>query len=584
MTITKVSTVMQDARNRIDQLVTELNQHNENYYLKYAPTISDQEYNKLYKELEDLEDCYPSLIRADSPTQWVEPRDPQASRQHVAPMYSLDNFYTETDVVKWASQFSPDTVLYADMKHDGMACELIYVAGILTYAVSRGDGRVGLDITSHVQKIPRIPKEIIPYRDTPVISVTGELTMTERSLRSVNLQLRDMNRKPLPNCRNAVSAIMRTLNPEQIALDAIDFQVYGSDAILKTCRSMTVFMEHMRDALGFKVREFIVCTAQDLSQLFKFYKHWEDTYRDMEMDHPIDGIVIKVDDSHRWDELGYTKKAPRFAKAFKFREVIKSAVIREIVHTVGKHGTITPTAILDSGDEKHTPIMIGGSEVRRANLVNTKNIHLHCYYPGAIVEVYKAGGSIPRLRSTINLTNAVPYEEPCQCSWCAGPLKREGAYLRCTNPDCDGVVIARLVFSVSRDCLNINSWGAISIASLVREENIRSLAAFLQFNYNYEDVNHPQIIFSDKDPIELKRVRMVKAMIGVCIPCLTEGNLLKLLDGATDDILLRQWKDLPRTLQSLETLSRVGITDHAVAKILEHAVVRHDEIRELVEL
>ena len=584
-----MSDVMKDVKQRIDQLVEALLHHGENYYINHNPTIGDHEYNKLYRELEILEENYPSLIRIDSPTHWVAPRDPQAAMKHVVRMLSLTNLYTEKDLRKWVAQFPPGTILYADLKHDGMSIELVYICGILTHAITRGDGEIGIDVTPLILRIPTIPKKIPPYQNINIVSVTGELTIPRDALIKVNARLRQNNHKGLPNCRNAVASIMKTLEPEQFCLDAIEFNVYGSDVILKTCRAMSSFTHHLRDDLGFKIRDHFVFNVDDLTPLFEFYAYWNASYNEDDEfnahhhDHPIDGIVIKVDDSFLWEGIGYTKKAPKFAMAWKFDEIIKTVTITRIHHAVGKLGTITPAALFD-------PVQIDGTRVSHVNLVNTDFIHRHGYYVGAIVEVYKAGGVIPRFRDTINLEHVTPYEELTNCPRCARPLEKSGASLRCSNLDCDGVVVARLIFACSRECLNIKGYGPIGISSLVEEENIRSLAAFLQFNYTtIEDMDKMNfeeggLIFSDKDPLETKRTRMVKTAMGLCIPSLTEKNLRKLLNGTTDEVLLRQWGELSITLREPVSLSDAGISTTAIKHILEHAIARTDEIDELVAL
>ncbi|KJL04971.1 NAD-dependent DNA ligase LigA [Priestia aryabhattai] len=462
------------AKSRVQELRDVLNQYGYEYYVLDQPSVPDAEYDKLMNELIEIEESFPELKTADSPTQRIggQVLDAFEKVQHQTSMLSLGNAFNEEDLRDFdrrVRQAVEDEFSYVcELKIDGLAVSLRYEDGYLVLGATRGDGTTGENITENLKTIRSIPLRI---KEPLSMEVRGEAFMPRKSFEALNEAKMERDEVPFANPRNAAAGSLRQLDPKIAAKRNLDIFVYamtdtGELEIDSHSESLNLL-----DDLGFKTNKERQ-TCETIDDVIAYIESWQ-TKRP-ELSYDIDGIVIKVDSFDQQAELGTTAKSPRWAIAYKFpaEEVVTKLVNIEL--TVGRTGVITPTAILE-------PVQVAGTTVQRASLHNEDLIREKDIRIGDYVVVKKAGDIIPEVVNVIEEKRTGEEQEftmPTHCPECESELVRlEGEVaLRCINPSCPAQIREGLIHFVSRNAMNIDGLGEKVISQLFREQLIKDVA------------------------------------------------------------------------------------------------------------
>lgn len=462
------------AKSRVQELRDLLNQYGYEYYVLDQPSVPDAEYDKLMNELIEIEESFPELKTADSPTQRIggQVLDAFEKVQHQTSMLSLGNAFNEEDLrdfdrrVRQAvgNEFS----YVCELKIDGLAVSLRYEDGYLVLGATRGDGTTGENITENLKTIRSIPLRI---KEPLSMEVRGEAFMPRKSFKALNEAKMERDEVPFANPRNAAAGSLRQLDPKIAAKRNLDIFVYAmTDAGELEIDSHSESL-NLLDELGFKTNKERQ-TCETIDDVIAYIESWQ-TQRP-ELSYDIDGIVVKVDSFDQQADLGTTAKSPRWAIAYKFpaEEVVTKLVNIEL--TVGRTGVITPTAILE-------PVQVAGTTVQRASLHNEDLIREKDIRIGDYVVVKKAGDIIPEVVNVIEEKRTGEEQEftmPTHCPECESELVRlEGEVaLRCINPSCPAQIREGLIHFVSRNAMNIDGLGEKVISQLFREQLIKDVA------------------------------------------------------------------------------------------------------------
>ncbi|MDC0705396.1 NAD-dependent DNA ligase LigA [Priestia sp. AB] len=462
------------AKSRVQELRDLLNQYGYEYYVLDQPSVPDAEYDKLMNELIEIEESFPELKTADSPTQRIggQVLDAFEKVQHQTSMLSLGNAFNEEDLRDFdrrVRQAVEDEFSYVcELKIDGLAVSLRYEDGYLVLGATRGDGTTGENITENLKTIRSIPLRI---KEPLSMEVRGEAFMPRKSFEALNEAKMERDEIPFANPRNAAAGSLRQLDPKIAAKRNLDIFVYamtdtGELEIDSHSESLNLL-----DDLGFKTNKERQ-TCETIDDVIAYIESWQ-TKRP-ELSYDIDGIVVKVDSFDQQAELGTTAKSPRWAIAYKFpaEEVVTKLVNIEL--TVGRTGVITPTAILE-------PVQVAGTTVQRASLHNEDLIREKDIRIGDYVVVKKAGDIIPEVVNVIEEKRTGEEQEftmPTHCPECESELVRlEGEVaLRCINPSCPAQIREGLIHFVSRNAMNIDGLGEKVISQLFREQLIKDVA------------------------------------------------------------------------------------------------------------
>ncbi|MBU8855061.1 DNA ligase [Priestia megaterium] len=462
------------AKSRVQELRDLLNQYGYEYYVLDQPSVPDAEYDKLMNKLIEIEESFPELKTADSPTQRIggQVLDAFEKVQHQTSMLSLGNAFNEEDLRDFdrrVRQAVGDEFSYVcELKIDGLAVSLRYEDGYLVLGATRGDGTTGENITENLKTIRSIPLRI---KEPLSMEVRGEAFMPRKSFEALNEAKMERDEVPFANPRNAAAGSLRQLDPKIAAKRNLDIFVYamtdtGELEIDSHSESLNLL-----DELGFKTNKERQ-TCETIDDVIAYIESWQ-TQRP-ELSYDIDGIVVKVDSFDQQAELGTTAKSPRWAIAYKFpaEEVVTKLVNIEL--TVGRTGVITPTAILE-------PVQVAGTTVQRASLHNEDLIREKDIRIGDYVVVKKAGDIIPEVVNVIEEKRTGEEQEftmPTHCPECESELVRlEGEVaLRCINPSCPAQIREGLIHFVSRNAMNIDGLGEKVISQLFREQLIKDVA------------------------------------------------------------------------------------------------------------
>ena len=462
------------AKSRVQELRDLLNQYGYEYYVLDQPSVPDAEYDKLMNELIEIEESFPELKTADSPTQRIggQVLDAFEKVQHQTSMLSLGNAFNEEDLRDFdrrVRQAVGDEFSYVcELKIDGLAVSLRYEDGYLVLGATRGDGTTGENSTENLKTIRSIPLRI---KEPLSMEVRGEAFMPRKSFEALNEAKMERDEVPFANPRNAAAGSLRQLDPKIAAKRNLDIFVYamtdtGELEIDSHSESLNLL-----DELGFKTNKERQ-TCETIDDVIAYIESWQ-TQRP-ELSYDIDGIVVKVDSFDQQAELGTTAKSPRWAIAYKFpaEEVVTKLVNIEL--TVGRTGVITPTAILE-------PVQVAGTTVQRASLHNEDLIREKDIRIGDYVVVKKAGDIIPEVVNVIEEKRTGEEQEftmPTHCPECESELVRlEGEVaLRCINPSCPAQIREGLIHFVSRNAMNIDGLGEKVISQLFREQLIKDVA------------------------------------------------------------------------------------------------------------
>ena len=467
-----------DEKQRILQLRKELHEHNYNYYVLNQPTISDQDFDFLMHELQELEACHPEMSDPNSPTQRVGSDVNENFRQvaHKYPMLSLANTYSEQDVADFYNSVKKglggeDFEICCEMKYDGLSISLTYVDGRLVQGVTRGDGVHGDDVTANVKTIRSIPL-VLKNGDWPrEFEIRGEILMPWKVFERLNAE-REAAEEPLfANPRNAASGTLKSLNPAVVAerhLDAYLYYLLGEDI------SGDGHYENLEKARrwGFKISEGMR-KVKTLQEIYDFIKYWDTERKNLPV--ATDGIVLKVNSLRQQRALGYTAKSPRWAIAYKFKAERECTRLNEVTYQVGRTGQVTPVANME-------PVQLAGTTVRRATLNNEDFIRSLDLHEGDYVYVEKGGEIIPKIvgvDTSGRNASALPVRFITHCPECGAELVRyegEAAYYCPNDAGCPPQIKGRIEHFISRRAMNIDSLGPETIDDYYQRGLIHNVA------------------------------------------------------------------------------------------------------------
>ena len=455
---------------RMNELVALLNRYATEYYTSDNPSVSDSEYDRLYRELVELENAYPDQVLADSPTHRVGGKilDGFEKYSHQYPLYSLQDAFSREELEAFDARVRKEVAhptYICELKIDGLSISLTYEKGILVVGATRGDGSVGENITENLKRVKDIPLTLPEELD---ITVRGECYMPRASFDQVN-QARQENGEPeFANPRNAAAGTLRQLDTAVVAKRNLATFLY-QEASPSTRDSQEKVLKHL-EQLGFVVNPKRIL-AENIDEIWNFIQEVGQERENMPYD--IDGVVIKVNDLASQEELGFTVKAPKWAVAYKFPAEEKEAQLLSVDWTVGRTGVVTPTANL-------TPVQLAGTTVSRATLHNVDYIAEKDIRKDDMVIVYKAGDIIPAVLRVVE-SKRVSEEKldiPTNCPSCDSDLLHfeDEVALRCINPRCPAQIMEGLIHFASRDAMNITGLGPSVVEKLFAANLVKDVA------------------------------------------------------------------------------------------------------------
>jgi DNA ligase (NAD+) len=478
----------EQARKRIEELSAEIRDHDHRYYALDKPSISDTAYDKLFRELQELEEAHPELRSPDSPTLRVGGGMRKAFKKvpHAAPMRSIETVKDATEVREFDARvrrglgmeedglFAARVTYSAEPKFDGLSIELLYEDGVLVRGSTRGDGEVGEDVTENLRTIRAIPLRL--REDGPeggrrgTIAIRGEALMPLSEFAALNKRLIEQDEEPAPNARNAAAGSIRQLDPTITASRRLDFYAYD---VLHAEHGSFASQHELLAALrawGFHVEKG-VRRCEGIDEAIAF--HAELGEKRDKLPYEIDGLVIKVDDRTAHARLGMRSRSPRWAVAFKFPPRIELTQVLDIVVQVGRTGKLTPVAQLQ-------PVDVSGVTVSRATLHNQDEIDRKDVRIGDTVRIRRAGDVIPEVVEVMKderPRGAKPFLLPEKCPVCGAPVEREGAAHICTNGlSCPAQLERHIVHFTARGAMDIVGLGGKTVKQLLEEKKIKDLA------------------------------------------------------------------------------------------------------------
>lgn len=505
----------EETKKRIEKLKKEIDKHRYFYYVLDNPKISDAAHDSLKNELEKLEKENPEFISSDSPTQRVgaNPLEKFEKVQHRSRMLSMFDAFSEEEMLEWeerlkkileSKSLTEKIEYFCELKMDGLAASLIYENGTYVQGATRGDGRVGEDVTQNLKTIKSIPLQLRIPDEKELdkiglsksqqeklfanikkgrIEIRGEAIMNKKVFEELNKKYQSEGKKPLANPRNAAAGTIRQLNPQVVSERKLDFYVYGiitsgKEKIFKTRQEEHLFVS----LLGFKTPKENTL-KENIQGVFDFYKYWN-KHKDEKLPFACDGVAVKVNNLSLWPVLGVVGKAPRYYMAYKFSAEQVTTKVLDLIWQVGRTGTLTPIAKLE-------PVFVGGVTVSHSTLHNMDEINRLGLRVGDTVILERAGDVIPKVVEVLkNLRDGSEKKinPPKKCPICDSDVEKmngEVAY-RCLNKNCYAVNIRRLMHFVSKGALDIEGLGPKIIEQLVEEGLVKDISDF--YNLKKEDL------------------------------------------------------------------------------------------------
>lgn len=535
------------------ELVELLNRYADEYYTKDAPSVSDSEYDQLYRELVELETAHPEDVLPESPTHRVGGVVLKGftKYQHQYPLYSLQDAFSREELEAFDQRVRkefPSVHYVCELKIDGLSISLTYENGILVTGATRGDGSIGEDITENLKRVKDIPL-VLPE---PIsITVRGECYMPRASFDRVN-QVRQENGEPeFANPRNAAAGTLRQLDTKIVAKRNLATFLYQE--VSPTDKASQEGVLEKLAQLGFVVNQERVL-AKDMDQIWSFIQKVAQLREGLPYD--IDGIVIKVDDLAIQEELGFTVKAPKWAVAYKFPAEEKEARLLSVDWTVGRTGVVTPTANL-------TPVQLAGTTVSRATLHNVDYIAEKDIHQDDTVIVYKAGDIIPAVLRVITdkRVSDLPLAIPTNCTSCQSQLLHfeDEVALRCINPLCPAQIKEGLIHFASRDAMNITGLGPAVVDKLFAAQLVEDVAGI--YRLTVEDL---LTLEGFKEKSAEKLYDAIQASKENSAEKLLFGLGIRHVGSKVSQILLQEFHDLdqlaaanPERIASIDSLGMV---------------------------
>ena len=566
---------MDNIQSRVNELHDLLNQYGYEYYVQDNPSVPDSEYDKLLRELIDIEEAYPEFKSPDSPTVRVggEVQSSFEKVNHDTPMLSLGNAFNEHELRRFDQRIREQvgSVEYmCELKIDGLAVSLKYVEGRFVQGLTRGDGTTGEDITENLRTIHAIPLKI---NEPLSFEVRGEAYMPRSSFIRLNEEKEKNEEQPFANPRNAAAGSLRQLDPKLAAKRKLSVFLYSvNDFTDFDATTQSGALDEL-DRLGFKTNHERMRVG-DIEGVLEYIEKW--TKQREQLSYDIDGIVIKVNDIEQQDEMGYTQKSPRWAIAYKFPAEEVVTTLQDIELSIGRTGVVTPTAILD-------PVRVAGTTVSRASLHNEDLIHERDIRIGDSVVVKKAGDIIPEVVKSITerrTEGTLPYSMPTHCPSCDHELVRiEGEVaLRCINPKCQAQLVEGLIHFVSRQAMNIDGLGTKIIQQLYHHNVIKDVADI--FYLTEDDLLPLERMGSKKVENLLKAIENAKTN---SLEHLLFGLGIRHLGVKASQVLAEKYETMDRLLQVTE---EELISIHDIGDKLAQSVVTYlenEDIKALIE-
>ncbi|MBZ2139882.1 NAD-dependent DNA ligase LigA [Streptococcus gordonii] len=545
-------------KDRMSELVSLLNRYAHEYYTKDAPSVSDSEYDQLYRELVSLEEQYPNEILPESPTHRVGGKvlDGFEKYQHQYPLYSLQDAFSRAELVAFDERVRkefPDASYLCELKIDGLSISLAYENGILVAGATRGDGSIGENITENLKRVKDIP---LTLPKPLTITVRGECYMPKASFDAVNQLRQENGEAEFANPRNAAAGTLRQLDTSVVAKRNLATFLY-QEANPTTEATQEDVLEKLSQ-LGFSVNEKRVL-ASTIDQVWDFIEKIGQE-RDS-LPYEIDGIVIKVNDLAVQEELGFTVKAPKWAIAYKFPAEEKEAQLLSVDWTVGRTGVVTPTANL-------TPVQLAGTTVSRATLHNVDYIREKDIRKDDTVIVYKAGDIIPAVLRVVESKRVSDehLDVPSQCPSCQSDLLHfeDEVALRCINPLCPAQIMEGLAHFASRDAMNISGLGPAVVEKLFAKDLVRDVAGI--YRLSIEDLLQLE---NFKEKSANKLYNAIQASKSNSAEKLLFGLGIRHVGSKASRILLEKFHDIPSLAQAeQEEIASIDSLGMVIAKSL----------------
>jgi DNA ligase (NAD+) len=467
-----------EAADEIERLRAEIRHHDHLSHVEARPEIADEEYDKLFRRLKALEAAHPDLITADSPTQRVgaEAQGELETLAHMAPMLSLDSTQDEAEARRFDERVRKAVegpVAYIlEPKLDGASIELVYEKGVLTRAVTRGNGTQGEGVTENIKTIPTVPLRLREKeRPAPeMLAVRGEVLMYISEFERFNAGLVQAGEEPYASPRNSAAGAVRQLDPRVTAqrkLDCLAYDILAAQGV--SFRNDHEGVEALRQ-WGFKVPERVE-RAETIEEVLAYHRGWAERRDDL--DYEIDGVVIKLDDFDARADMGTTSHHPRWALAYKFEPRKEVTRVEKIVVSVGRTGVLTPVALL-------LPVQVGGVTISRASLHNREEVKRKDVREGDLVRIQRAGDVIPQVVERVEeegRKRGRRFVMPDECPACGTPVEERGPYTACPNRfGCPAQLMGRICHFSSRSALDIAGMGEETARLLVERGLVRELA------------------------------------------------------------------------------------------------------------
>ncbi|HGI1746741.1 TPA: NAD-dependent DNA ligase LigA [Streptococcus agalactiae] len=558
--------------NRMNELVSLLNQYAKEYYTQDNPTVSDSQYDQLYRELVELEEQHPENILPNSPTHRVGGLVLEGFEkyQHEYPLYSLQDAFSKEELIAFDKRVKaefPTASYMAELKIDGLSVSLTYVNGILQVGATRGDGNIGENITENLKRVHDIPLHLDQSLD---ITVRGECYLPKESFEAINIEKRANGEQEFANPRNAAAGTLRQLNTGIVAKRKLATFLYQEASPTQKETQDDVLKE--LESYGFSVNHHRLISSS-MEKIWDFIQTIEKDRISLPYD--IDGIVIKVNSLAMQEELGFTVKAPRWAIAYKFPAEEKEAEILSVDWTVGRTGVVTPTANL-------TPVQLAGTTVSRATLHNVDYIAEKDIRIGDTVVVYKAGDIIP---AVLNVVMSKRNQQevmliPKLCPSCGSELVHfeDEVALRCINPLCPNQIKERLAHFASRDAMNITGFGPSLVEKLFDAYLIADVADI--YRLSIEDL---LTLDGIKEKSATKIYHAIQSSKENSAEKLLFGLGIRHVGSKASRLLLEEFGNLRQLSQaSQESIASIDGLGGVIAKSL-HTFFEKEEVDKLLE-
>lgn len=556
----------------MNELVSLLNQYAKEYYTQDNPTVSDSQYDQLYRELVELEKQHPENILPNSPTHRVGGLVLEGFEkyQHEYPLYSLQDAFSKEELIAFDKRVKaefPTAAYMAELKIDGLSVSLTYVNGVLQVGATRGDGNIGENITENLKRVHDIPLHLDQSLD---ITVRGECYLPKESFEAINIEKRANGEQEFANPRNAAAGTLRQLNTGIVAKRKLATFLYQEASPTQKETQDDVLKE--LESYGFSVNHHRLISSS-MEKIWDFIQTIEKDRVSLPYD--IDGIVIKVNSLAMQEELGFTVKAPRWAIAYKFPAEEKEAEILSVDWTVGRTGVVTPTANL-------TPVQLAGTTVSRATLHNVDYIAEKDIRIGDTVVVYKAGDIIP---AVLNVVMSKRNQQevmliPKLCPSCGSELVHfEGEVaLRCINPLCPNQIKERLAHFASRDAMNITGFGPSLVEKLFDAHLIADVADIYRLS-----IENLLTLDGIKEKSATKIYHAIQSSKENSAEKLLFGLGIRHVGSKASRLLLEEFGNLRQLSQaSKESIASIDGLGGVIAKSL-HTFFEKEEVDKLLE-